>query len=192
MKPLPKVKHVPSFWVTPDDGKEEELHLSLEDAYLKRYKYSFSSTKLRKRMEEINPQLSDDDMSNIDFQVSEWSGEYNIPVNLLIAIMEVESSYQIRAVSPKGAVGLMQINPRVWYDTLQKNKIDPTALFNPYHNVRAGAFILKHYATELEKGGCSEEDPTFVRKLLAKYLGADSEVYFEKVRKVYDFYVKGS
>src|SRR5512147_1935854 len=42
--------------------------------------------------------------------------KYRIPVELLRAVMAVESNYDARAVSEKGAVGLMQLMPRTAQD----------------------------------------------------------------------------
>ena len=57
--------------------------------------------------------------------------------HLLHAIIAVESAYDARAVSSKGAQGLMQLMPA----TAQRfGVLDP---FDPHENVRAGARYLK-------------------------------------------------
>ncbi len=61
-------------------------------------------------------------------------------VSLLRAIIHVESGFNPSAVSPKGAIGLMQLMPatarRVGVDTSQR------ALFDPATNINAGARYL--------------------------------------------------
>ena len=60
---------------------------------------------------------------------------------IVLAVIEVESSFDPYAVSPKGALGLMQVMP-FWKKRLGK----PTAnLFQVRTNLRIGCHILRHY-----------------------------------------------
>lgn len=65
--------------------------------------------------------------------------KYGLDPKLLHAVIEVESSYNPRAVSPKGAVGLMQLMPQ----TARRYGISPRERFNPHKNLEAGARYLK-------------------------------------------------
>lgn len=70
--------------------------------------------------------------------------------SLLSAIMKTESSFNPLAVSPKGAIGLMQIMPETGEWIAEKNNIpDFTTelLFNPEVNIKVGAL----YIAELNK-----------------------------------------
>lgn len=60
---------------------------------------------------------------------------------LIVAIMAVESSFNPRAASPVGALGLMQVIPRFHWDKVdgQKNR---KVFFDPEINVRAGTRVL--------------------------------------------------
>lgn len=65
---------------------------------------------------------------------------YDIPVEIVLAMIEVESSYKADAVSNVGAVGLMQIIPDFHEDRMMKlNCFD---LFDPYQNVTVGMDFL--------------------------------------------------
>jgi soluble lytic murein transglycosylase-like protein len=89
---------------------------------------------------------------------------------LVFAVIEVESSFNKRAVSPVGALGLMQIMP-FWTDVLSEG--DSERLFEPEINVRYGCLILAHYL-EIEKGD--------VARALARYNGSLGRyVYPDKV-----------
>jgi soluble lytic murein transglycosylase-like protein len=69
--------------------------------------------------------------------VSDIADEVEIPVHLLHAVIAVESGYDAKALSPKGAQGLMQLMPA----TAQRFGVaDP---FDPRDNVRGGALYLK-------------------------------------------------
>lgn len=47
-----------------------------------------------------------------EYYVSAYAHHYNVPIEFVRAIVEQESGWQRCTVSPKGAVGLMQLMPR--------------------------------------------------------------------------------
>lgn len=70
------------------------------------------------------------------------SAEVGIPARLVRAVIQVESAYQERARSPKGAMGLMQLMP----DTARRYAVsDP---YDPTANIEAGS---KHLGMLLRK-----------------------------------------
>jgi soluble lytic murein transglycosylase-like protein len=64
---------------------------------------------------------------------------------LVMALIFVESRFDRRAVSNKGACGLMQVNYPVWKDALN---IDRKRLFQVDYNIELGLTILKGYLLE--------------------------------------------
>jgi soluble lytic murein transglycosylase-like protein len=88
-----------------------------------------------------------------------------LPARMVAALVFVESSCRANAVSKKGAVGLVQVNPRVW-------RYSRRALQDPYTNLQIGTRILAGYvrAHGLREG-------------LHRYngLGDPSEDYSERV-----------
>lgn len=82
-----------------------------------------------------------------------------LPPALVLALIEVESAFRPRAISPAGAVGLMQIMP-FWIDELGLAADDLKA---PARNLRYGCTILAHYLTV--------ENGDFTRAL-ARYNGS--------------------
>ena len=48
-----------------------------------------------------------------EYYVLEYAHHYRVPVALVRAVVERESSWHVCAVSPKGAVGLMQLMPAI-------------------------------------------------------------------------------
>jgi soluble lytic murein transglycosylase len=78
------------------------------------------------------------------YQVAE---KYKIDPNLIVAIMQVESSFNPVAVSPKGAVGLMQLMPDTarWVaEQMRIEQFDHSSLTNPELNIEMGTWYLTY------------------------------------------------
>ncbi len=74
--------------------------------------------------------------------VSEAALRFGIPTSWITAVMQVESRGIVRSVSPKGAMGLMQIMPDTWSGLRSRYGLgaDP---FDPHDNILAGAAYLR-------------------------------------------------
>lgn len=74
--------------------------------------------------------------------VAEAALRFGIPTAWIRAVMRVESNGDRRAVSPKGALGLMQLMPKTWADMRARYGLgrDP---FDPHDNILAGAAFLR-------------------------------------------------
>ncbi len=98
---------------------------------------------LKKRVKnyiiKINPLLTEDQAKLISFCIFEESIYYNIPWIITLSIMEVESSFNPKAISHVGAKGLMQVY------TLEccGMKANETKLFEIEYNISFGLCILR-------------------------------------------------
>jgi membrane-bound lytic murein transglycosylase B len=74
--------------------------------------------------------------------VTEAAQRSGIPASWIRAVMQAESGGDARAVSPKGAMGLMQIMPETWATLRLRYGLgaDP---FDPHDNILAGAAYLR-------------------------------------------------
>jgi len=74
--------------------------------------------------------------------VAEAAQRFGIPERWIYAVMRVESAGYPRAISPKGAMGLMQLMPETWADLRARYGLgdDP---FAPRDNILAGAAYLR-------------------------------------------------
>lgn len=74
--------------------------------------------------------------------IADASRRFNIPAAWIRAVMRVESTNNPRALSPKGAIGLMQIMPATWRELRIRYGLgaDP---YNPRDNILAGAAYLR-------------------------------------------------
>ena len=113
----------------------------------------------------------------------------HIPPALVFGVLLTENStFKSRAKSNVGAVGLMQIYPKVWVPTL--GKIFGKNLKDDETNLRYGVHILSHYVyTAARKADDAAQHPTdVVRTGLLRYNGCvhgtntpDCKAYPDKV-----------
>ena len=78
----------------------------------------------------------------IERYVAEASLRFSIPASWIMAVMQAESRRAVRAVSPKGAMGLMQIMPQTWADLRSRYGLGANP-FDPHDNILAGAAYLR-------------------------------------------------
>ena len=112
---------------------------------------------------------------------------YGIPASFVHSVVQAESAYNVNALSPKGAIGLMQLMP----ETAKSLGVDP---MDPEQNVDAG---VRHLTDLLLR---FKDDPQQVRKALAAYnagVGAvdkyrgvppypETQMYVEKILHQYN------
>jgi soluble lytic murein transglycosylase-like protein len=82
--------------------------------------------------------------------------KYFLPESFVKSVMRAESGFQPRALSPKGAIGLMQLMP----GTAQALGVDP---LDPHQNAEGGAQYLRELLARYEN------DPDQVVLALAAY-----------------------
>lgn len=83
--------------------------------------------------------------NNFDYHINQRASNSGIDPRLIKAIIKVESNFNPQAVSPKGAMGLMQLMP----ETARRNGVsDP---YDPAENIRGGVKYFKKL-TRMFKG----------------------------------------
>ncbi|MHB8656186.1 MAG: lytic transglycosylase domain-containing protein [Terriglobia bacterium] len=91
----------------------------------------------------------------------QYARAYQVPVELVLAVIEVESNWQPDAVSSKGAAGLMQLMPATAFRFGVRNR------FQIEENIRAGvkylAWLIRFFRGDL-------------RLVTAAYLAGESSI----------------
>jgi hypothetical protein len=84
--------------------------------------------------------------------VAEASQRFSIPASWIRAVVQVESFGDVRALSPKGAMGLMQIMPEAWAALRSRYGLggDP---YDAHDNILSGAAYLRELLDRY--GSCS-------------------------------------
>lgn len=74
--------------------------------------------------------------------IAEASQRFRVPVTWIRAVMRAESAGDPRAISRKGAMGLMQIMPETWAGLRLRHRLgaDP---YDPHDNIIAGAGYIR-------------------------------------------------
>ena len=74
--------------------------------------------------------------------IAEASQGFGVPASWIRAVMHVESVGDVRALSPKGAMGLMQIMPETWAILRARFGLGANP-YDPHDNILAGAAYLR-------------------------------------------------
>jgi soluble lytic murein transglycosylase-like protein len=88
------------------------------------------------------------DVAKYDQLINRTAGKYNVDPALVKAVIKTESNFNHRAVSPKGAQGLMQLMPSTAY------ALQVPDSFHPDNNVEGGVKYLR-YLIELFRNDLS-------------------------------------
>ena len=118
--------------------------------------YTLMEPRLRPIVKEKNERL---DILQQVYCETHRAGEARLPPGLVMALIAVESRFDRWAVSPAGAVGLMQVMP-FWPERLGMRRYE---LVHVAPNIHMGCAILRYYL------GYEHND---VRKALARYNGS--------------------
>lgn len=107
---------------------------------------------------------------------------------IILSIMKAETQYKSDAISPVGAVGLMQFMPYTLdrLSDLIDEKIKTTDLFNPKKSIEYGAAYLKKLFIELENqdpltAAAYNGGPHRVKSWLSKLGAVDYDVFIEHI-----------
>lgn len=74
--------------------------------------------------------------------IAEAAQRFQLPAAWIRAVLAAESNGNTRAVSPKGAMGLMQLMPATWRDLRLQHRLG-TDPFDPHDNIIAGAAFIR-------------------------------------------------
>ena len=121
--------------------------------------------------------------------------KYKIDLELLMAIIFVESTYKAKAQSSQGAIGLMQVVPK-WHLDKIKEYGDVDVLYDIRTNIAIGTAILMEYLEKegnirqaLHRYNGSKDDKTlkYSNRVLKKYNELKASNYMEDAKLNFSF-----
>ena len=87
------------------------------------------------------PKTSPEDGPHANF-VRQAAQRYGVPASWIEAVMAIESGGDVLALSPQGAMGLMQIMPETWAGLRARHGLGDSP-YDPRDNILAGAAYLR-------------------------------------------------
>jgi hypothetical protein len=124
-----------------------------------------------------NSSVSREEMQKIAVNVYKYSDKYNLPVGLVVGVMQTESNFRPSAVSSADARGLMQVMWKYHSARLQKAGIKTKEeLHDVEKGIQAGCIILAGYI-EAEKS---------ITKALGRYYGVLHQQYVSTVKSYWE------
>ncbi|MGY4350401.1 hypothetical protein ACVWXM_006894 [Bradyrhizobium sp. GM7.3] len=115
------------------------------------------------------------------------SRRFGMPVRWILAVIDVESAGDMRAKSPKGAMGLMQIMPEIWAELRLRYDLgnDP---YDPHDNILAGTAYLRELRDRYGAPGLfaayNAGPARYDERLAGRPLPVETEAYLRKLAPV--------
>lgn len=94
---------------------------------------------------DLSTQAQPEQATTLEKTVEQIAAQHDLPPELLHSVIKVESNYNPYAVSPKGALGMMQLIPST------AKRFGVGNAFNPVENIQGGAKYLR-YLLDLYNG----------------------------------------
>lgn len=111
-----------------------------------------------------------------------YSGIYDIPLKVAVAVANTESHFKPEAKSSYGSAGVMQVTWRVHKKALIAQGFkNGEELHDPILGIKAGCFVLSRYISSTKN----------LKTALSRYYGGSAEVYWGRISrniKKYDKY----
>jgi soluble lytic murein transglycosylase-like protein len=161
----PALTTSPTFAAEVDQALKERLQLAITDAHSfdDKFEATVWLTDMALRMEQRVP----DPVERVEIlqYVHQEAQRVDLPPELILAVIDIESAFDRFAVSSAGARGLMQVMP-FWLDELDRPDDN---LFDIQTNLRMGCTILRYYM-DMEN---DEFSPA-----LARYNGSTGKTWY--------------
>jgi len=140
-------------------------------------RHDYQRAKIRAALDLQEPRMSKENLARLTLSIAEESKKNSLDPLLVMAIIEVESRFDHKAVSPQGALGLMQVQPAAVAALAEEGKISPAEKYrkinlkDPAVNIKIGASYLAHlkelFGDIKTALTAYNSGPTWVSKMLA-------------------------
>ena len=159
-----------------------ESSVIVKEVYIEQESPDFAT-----EVEEIkSTSLNKSKLKHLLIYIHGLSHEYHVPFDLVKSVIHTESSWNHKAVSTSGAIGLMQVKPST---AMSEFKTPEQDLYDPYVNVTVGIMYLSelyhnsgddwHYALTSYSHG-----PTATKRYTTNYVY--NNFYVDRVGRYFD------
>jgi len=111
-----------------------------------RNEFKASAAEMRAALARMRVRADREEIQRILHAVDDHAERFDLDPVMVLAVIHVESRFDSRAVSSKGAMGLMQLRPetaREVASTLDLDWTEPERLFDPDFNILLGTCYLR-------------------------------------------------
>lgn len=131
----------------------------------------------------------DGQMHSIDILITHFADQFKLEPALIKAVIKVESDFNPRVVSSKGAQGLMQLMPETAADVGVRNP------FEPSESIYGGSLYLRKMLDSFDRNldyalAAYNAGPTTVRKYGGIPPYEETRNYVKRVKYYFDYYRK--
>ncbi|MBU2249193.1 MAG: transglycosylase SLT domain-containing protein [Gammaproteobacteria bacterium] len=126
---------------------------------------------LSKIIQTKQPKLDPIIATEIAKAVHKYSIKYQLPPELIIAVIERESTFRSTLVSNANCKGLMQINVKFHQEKLKKLNIKGNEIHHISNNIHIGCMILREYY----------DSTGTISEALTKYVGGSQKGYIKGI-----------
>jgi soluble lytic murein transglycosylase-like protein len=163
-------------WVLSDKPKDPSAQLQT---------YGVSKAVTFRTTKAVTGERPSDRLTRYDDLIEENSRVHGVNPHLVRAVIQQESGFNQYALSPKGAMGLMQLMPTT------ATELGVTDPYNPAQNIRAGVAYLKgllaKFAQNIELAlAAYNAGPTAVAKYGAVPPYRETQTYVTRIKSVVD------
>ncbi|WP_249148688.1 lytic transglycosylase domain-containing protein [Bradyrhizobium jicamae] len=119
--------------------------------------------------------------------IEQASRRFGVPKRWVRAVLDVESAQDVRARSPKGAMGLMQIMPETWAALRLRYDLGDDA-YDPHDNILAGTAYLRElhdrYGSPGFLAAYNAGPARYEEHLAGRPLPAETQIYLQKLAPI--------
>lgn len=138
-------------------------------------------------IQHVNPKVPAEKAMEIAKATKKAAAKYKLPREVLVGLMDVESSYRVKAKSNKEAVGLMQVHTKTWLRRHDDGKDlisvgivkEKSDLYDIRKNIDAGAYILAKYRAE----AALKDHNNPMEYALTRYFGGKTNTHYSKTMR---------
>ncbi len=127
--------------------------------------------KINDLIRQLQPKLDPNISEAIARTALKYSNEFGIPPELIVHIINRESSFRLILVSNKGAKGLMQVLERAHPKKLKNLRITNDSIFYIDNNIHLGSMILSEYFDSKKS----------ISEALQAYVGGNHRTYIDDI-----------
>jgi soluble lytic murein transglycosylase len=150
-----------------------------------------TAVRVRDYLDRNRIRLPEETVEHIAASIHETSTRYDLPPEVILAVIRTESAFDTNALSHKGAVGLMQILPSTAQEIAQELRMEwpgEDLLRDPSANIEMGAYYLTKLLGQFDDLAVALTAYNHGPGRVSQLNEAKAELPMEYAEKVFSYY----